>query len=117
MANWVKQEGRTLDDISAVISGVEPNGKGVPVLVKHYLKLRGSFVGFAVDPDFGNALDGLIVVDIRNMEDRQLLQYFGECGKQRIISAREKTEEEEKQTKKSIRGQGVRASFLGTHDS
>ena len=117
LANWVKQEGRTLDDISAVISGVEPDGKGVPVLVKHYLKLRGSFVGFAVDPDFGNALDGLIVVDIRNMEDRQLLQYFGESGKQRIISAREKAEEEEKQTKKSIRGQGVRASFLGTHDS
>ena len=117
LANWVKQEGRTLDDISAVISGVEPDGKGVPVLVKHYLKLRGSFVGFAVDPDFSNALDGLIVVDIRNMEDRQLLQYFGEFGKQRIISAREKMEEEEKQTKKSIRGQGVRASFLGTHDS
>ena len=117
LANWVKQEGRTLDDISAVISGVEPDGKGVPILVKHYLKLRGSFVGFAVDPDFSNALDGLIVVDIRNMEDRQLLQYFGESGKQRIISAREKTEEEEKQTKKSIRGQGVRASFLGTHDS
>ena len=117
LANWVKQEGRTLDDISAVISGVEPDGKGVPILVKHYLKLRGSFVGFAVDPDFSNALDGLIVVDIRNMEDRQLLQYFGESGKQRIISAREKAEEEEKQTKKSIRGQGVRASFLGTHDS
>ena len=117
LANWVKQEGRTLDDISAVISGVEPDGKGVPILVKHYLKLRGSFVGFAVDPDFSNALDGLIVVDIRNMEDRQLLQYFGESGKQRIISAREKMEEEEKQTKKSIRGQGVRASFLGTHDS
>jgi len=117
LANWVKQEGRTLDDISAVISGVEPDGKGVPVLVKHYLKLRGSFVGFAIDPDFNNALDGLIVVDIRNMEDRQLLQYFGESGKQRIISAREKAEEEEKQTKKSIRGQGVRASFLGTHDS
>ena len=117
LANWVKQEGRTLDDISAVISGVEPDGKGVPILVKHYLKLRGSFVGFAVDPDFSNALDGLIVVDIRNMEDRQLLQYFGESGKQRIISAREKAKEEEKQTKKSIRGQGVRASFLGTHDS
>ena len=117
LANWVKQEGRTLDDISAVISGVEPDGKGVPILVKHYLKLRGSFVGFAVDPDFSNALDGLIVVDIRNMEDRQLLQYFGESGKQRIISAREKTEEEEKQTKKFIRDLGVRASFLGTHDS
>jgi putative hemolysin len=93
LSNWVKKEGRTLDDVSAVISGVEPDGKGVPVLVKHYLKLHGSFVGFGVDPDFNNALDGLIVVDIRNMEDRQLLQYFGESGLVRIKSARVKMDD------------------------
>ena len=58
LAKWVKQEGRTLDDISAVISGVEPDGQGVRLLVKHYLKLRGSFVGFAVDPDFTMHLMG-----------------------------------------------------------
>ena len=93
LSNWVKKEGRTLDDVSAVISGVEPDGKGVPVLVKHYLKLHGSFVGFGIDPDFNNALDGLIVVDIRNMEDRQLLQYFGESGLVRIKSARVKMDD------------------------
>ena len=111
LTNWVKQEGNP-DDISAVISELSLMER-VFLFVKHYLKLRGSFVGFAVDPDLCNALDGLIVVDIRSMEDRQLLQYFGGSGKQRIISAREKTEKEEKQTKKSIRGQGVRA-FLHT---
>ena len=116
LANWVKQEGRTLDDISAVISGVEPDGKGVPVLVKHYLKLRGSFVGFAVDPDFSNALDGLIVVDIRNMEDKQLLHYFGKEGKARIISARERMEEKQISKLKSTNGRGVQVPFLGTHN-
>ena len=116
LANWVKQEGRTLDDISALISGVEPDGKGVPVLVKHYLKLHGSFVGFAVDPDFNNALDGLIVVDIRNMEDRQLLQYFGESGLTRIIAAREKMDEKLKPAPKTIPGRGVRVSSLGTRN-
>lgn len=116
LANWVKQEGRTLDDISALISGVEPDGKGVPVLVKHYLKLQGSFVGFAVDPDFNNSLDGLIVVDIRNMEDRQLLQYFGESGLTRIIAAREKMDEKLKPAPKTIPGRGVRVSSLGTRN-
>lgn len=89
LLNWIKDEGRTIEEISAVISGVEPDGKGIPVLVKHYLKLQGSFVGFALDPDFNNSLDGLIVVDIRNMDNKQLLYYFGKEGRQRIIKSRE----------------------------
>ena len=87
-------EGRTLEDISAVVSSVEPDGKGVPVLVKHYLKLRGSFVGFAVDRSFGNSLDGLIVVDLRNMDDKQLLNYFGNEGLNRMIKARKERGEQ-----------------------
>ena len=89
LLKWVKEEGRSIEDVSAIISGVEPDGKGIPVLVKHYLKLKGSFVGFAVDPDFGNTLDGLIVVDIRNMENRQLLNDFGEQGRDRILASSE----------------------------
>ena len=116
LANWVKQEGRTLEEISAVISGVEPDGKGVPVLVKHYLKLRGSFVGFAVDPDFNNALDGLIVVDIRNMEGRQLLKYFGESGRERIISARGKSEDAEIKSTTSRYGRYARVPFRVIHN-
>jgi hypothetical protein len=77
-----------LEDVSAVISSAEPDGKGIPVLVKHYLRLKGSFVGFAVDPKFNDALDGLIVVDIRNMEDKQLVKYFGLKGKDRAVKAR-----------------------------
>jgi len=112
LTNWVKKEGRTLDDVSAVISGVEPDGKGGPVLVKHYLKLHGSFVGFGIDPDFNNALDGLIVVDIRNMEDRQLLQYFGESGLVRIKSARVKMNDEEKKSQKTFDRKQGRVSSL-----
>ena len=73
-------------------------------------------MGFAVDPDFNNALDGLIVVDIRNMEDRQLLQYFGESGLTRIIAAREKMDEKLKPAPKTIPGRGVRVSSLGTRN-
>ena len=89
LLNWIKDEGRTIEEISAVISGVEPDGKGIPVLVKHYLKLQASFVGFTLDPDFNNSLDGLIVVDIRNMDNKQLLYYFGKEGRERIFKSRE----------------------------
>ncbi len=116
LLKWVKQEGRSIEEVSAIISGVEPDGKGIPVLVKHYLKLKGSFVGFAVDPDFGNALDGLIVVDIRNMENKQLLHYFGQKGRDRILASREKLSGKLSQKPKIKPGQGVRVPFLGKYN-
>ena len=87
LRNWLKEEGRTLDEVSAVISHVEPDGKGVPVLVKHYLKLNGGFVGFGVDPNFCNALDGLIVVDLHDLDDAHLKRYFGQAGFERVRKA------------------------------
>ena len=116
LANWVMQEGRTLDDLSAVISGVEPDKKGIPVLVKHYLKLKGSFVGFAVDSDFGNTLDGLIVVDIRNMEDNHLCHYFGKVGRERIKDSRNELNEEPIGETLIRNGQGAQVSSLGKHN-
>ena len=88
LKKWVREEGRRIDEVSALVSCLEPDGKGVPVLVKHYLKLNGSFVSFGVDPHFSDALDGLIVVDIHNMSDAQLKRYFGQEGFARIRTAR-----------------------------
>ncbi|MFP6900307.1 MAG: GNAT family N-acyltransferase, partial [Opitutales bacterium] len=89
LKRWVRDKERSIEEVSAIVSSVEQDGKGVPVLVKHYLKLNGAFVSFSVDPDFGNSLDGLIVVDMRDMGDAHLRRYFGEEGKQRMIEARE----------------------------
>ena len=89
LKRWLGDEGRSIAEVSAVISSVESDGKGMPVLVKHYLKLNGSFVSFGVDPDFTNALDGLIVVDMRDMGDAHLGRYFGEEGMNRMIEARQ----------------------------
>ena len=88
LKRWVRDEDRSIDEVSAIISSVEPDGKGVPVLVKHYLKMKGSFVSFGVDPDFGNALDGLIVVDLRDASDAHLRRYLGEEGMKQMILAR-----------------------------
>ena len=67
-----------IDAVSRLVAEWEGNGKGVPVLLKQYLKLGGRLLAFSVDPHFGDALDGLIKVDLRVTERRLLSQYMGE---------------------------------------
>ncbi len=53
-------------DISRVekVVGDVDNGYRIPVLLKKYLELNARIIGFNVDPDFNNCLDGLIMVDV-----------------------------------------------------
>ena len=70
----------SLDDISDWISMFESDGKGVPVLVKHYMKLGGKFLGFNVDAKFSSVLDGLLLVDLRQARPELLARYLGKQG-------------------------------------
>ncbi len=56
-------------DISKVekVVGDVDNGYKIPVLLKKYLELNAKIIGFNVDPDFNNCLDGLIMVDVYNI--------------------------------------------------
>ncbi|WP_309385777.1 lysophospholipid acyltransferase family protein [Cerasicoccus frondis] len=67
---------RSIDDVSALISEIELDQKGIPVLLKHYLKLKGTLLSFNVDADFGNCLDGLIMVDFTKSDQRLLKNYL-----------------------------------------
>ncbi len=81
-----------IDDLSAAVSDLEQRPAGVPVLLRHYLKLGGKLLGFNLDPDFANVVDGLIVVDLTRTPPRLLQRYLGEvpsfppratrCGRQ-----------------------------------
>ena len=68
-----------VDQLSSLVQVLE-NGRGVPVLLRQYLKLNGSFVGFNVDKEFNDALDGLIIVDLLNNNRRAVTRYLGEEG-------------------------------------
>jgi hypothetical protein len=70
----------SLDDISEWVSMFESDGKGVPVLVRHYMKLGGKFLGFNVDAKFSNVLDGLLLVDLRQARPELLARYLGKQG-------------------------------------
>ncbi len=42
-------------------------GLSVPVLIKKYLQMNGRIIGFNIDPDFNNCLDGLMFVNISDI--------------------------------------------------
>ena len=67
--------------IEAVNASVlEMEGKGIPVLLKHYLKLNARVLDFNVDADFGDALDVLIVTDLLDAPDQTVKRYLGAEG-------------------------------------
>jgi putative hemolysin len=66
-----------VEDLSQCVADLEPSRTGVPVLLRQYLKLGGELLGFNVDPEFSDALDGLIVVDLTRTEPRLLERYLG----------------------------------------
>ncbi|MET1282821.1 lysophospholipid acyltransferase family protein [Vibrio navarrensis] len=65
--------------LSRVIARLD-EGKSVPVLLRQYLGLNGKLVCFNVDPAFNNALDGLIVVDLRDVPEKTLAKYMTVSG-------------------------------------
>lgn len=52
------------DLIDRLIRDIEGDMSSIPVLVKKYLQLNGKILGFNVDPDFNNALDALLLLDL-----------------------------------------------------
>jgi len=69
-----------IDQLSNMVAGLEPDGKGAPVLLRQYLRLGGRVLGFNIDRDFANALDCLILVDLRKTDPRVLRKYMSESS-------------------------------------
>jgi putative hemolysin len=67
-----------LEELSAFIAEMENSHKGVPVLLKQYVKLGARVMGFHVDEEFSNSLDSLIVVDLLTADRRLLEKLMGE---------------------------------------
>ncbi|MBN1904772.1 MAG: lysophospholipid acyltransferase family protein [Deltaproteobacteria bacterium] len=72
--------GDDIEEVSSWISGIEKDDKGVPVLLRQYLKLGGRIISFNVDERFSDVLDGLILVDLMESDEKLLSRYMGEQG-------------------------------------
>jgi putative hemolysin len=66
-----------LEDVCALVRRIESDGKDIPVLLRQYLKLNATLLGFTVDASFGNVLDGLVLVDLDRVEPSILARYMG----------------------------------------
>jgi len=66
-----------MDQVASLVEEVEPDHKGIPVLLRQYLKLGGRLVAFNVDPDFSFVVDGLILVDLKSAAPKTLRRYMG----------------------------------------
>ncbi|MHC1743908.1 MAG: lysophospholipid acyltransferase family protein [Syntrophobacteraceae bacterium] len=66
-----------MQDLSELVSDIEADQKGIPILLKQYMKLGGEVLGFSTDPHFSNVLDALILVDLRRTDVKILDRYMG----------------------------------------
>lgn len=64
-------------DVDELVRDLEAGQRGLPVLLRHYLRLNAKLLGFSVDPAFGGVLDGLVVVDLLDVDRALLTRYLG----------------------------------------
>src|SRR5687767_12281223 len=76
-----------LRELDKLIISQEPDGKGIPVLLRQYLRLNAKLLGFNVDPAFGDALDALMMVDLADVEPAILQRYFGAQGARLLVTS------------------------------
>jgi putative hemolysin len=75
-----------VEDLSAPITDLEPDGKGIPLLVRQYVKLGGKLLAFSVDPQFNNALDGFVMIDLTSTSPEMLSRYMGKERSRRFLA-------------------------------
>lgn len=76
----------SLDELSDAVADLEPDGKGLPVLLRQYLNLGGTMIAFNEDPMFSGVIDGLVVVDLRKLPMRLLAKYLGKAGAEKFTN-------------------------------
>lgn len=77
---WQRKELADFSDVGAmseVVGQLENGQRGMPILLRQYLKLGGLLLGFNLDRSFGDALDGLILVDLLQTDRTILERYMG----------------------------------------
>lgn len=75
---------RDLEDLGDSVSDMETDAKGIPVLVRQYVKLGGRLLAFNVDRNFSDVLDGLVLLDLRETDPAALQRYMGVEGLERL---------------------------------
>ncbi len=71
---------KDVDDVSALVSGLERDGKGVPILIKHYIRMNAKLIDFGVWKAHSNAVVAFLMADLVTADPKFLRRYMGEEG-------------------------------------
>jgi putative hemolysin len=82
--------GPDVDDLDSLIRGIEGN-HGIPVLLRQYLRLNATLLGFNIDRAFGDALDALMMVDLATLPAGVLGKYLGRNNAQTFLDYHART--------------------------
>ena len=69
-----------VEDVSTLVTSLEPDGKGVPVLLKHYFRMNAKLLDFGVWKNHSNAVVAFIICDMATAEPKMIRRYMGEEG-------------------------------------
>jgi hypothetical protein len=78
--------GGEVDRLDELVREVEQGQRGIPVLLRQYLKLNARALAFNIDPAFSDVLDVLMLVDLRTVDPAILQKYMGRDGAARFRS-------------------------------
>ncbi|MCK5674141.1 MAG: lysophospholipid acyltransferase family protein [Spirochaetales bacterium] len=67
-----------LKDLDQLIKSIEPDGKGLPVLVRQYAKLGAKFASIGSDIEFRNTPGMLLIVNTGEAPAKTIQRYFAE---------------------------------------
>ena len=102
---------RAVADLETLVREIE-GGRGLPVLLRQYLRLNGRVLALSHDPAFGNVVDVLVVVDMLEMPASHLERYCGPEGAARIRGAHRASGPGLEQVGRRIAAASAMASFL-----
>lgn len=69
-----------VEDVSTLVNGLESDGKGVPILIKHYVRMNAKLLDFGVWQNHSNAVVGFMIADLTTADPKFLRRYMGEEG-------------------------------------
>jgi putative hemolysin len=75
-----------INEVSSMVADIEADDKGVPVLLRQYLRLNAKFVCCNRDPDFGGVIDGLMIADLTRADRRILERHMSKEGVARFLA-------------------------------
>jgi putative hemolysin len=61
-----------LKNLETFLESIEQMNIRVPIMLKQYSRQNAKFISFNIDPNFSNALDGLMLLDLKNVPKETL---------------------------------------------